>query len=76
MVIGGGGDSCYYWAASFWGACYSGWACLAPLRLFSDICRKHTHTSDLTLQSFSIRKDLETFMALNSFSDKEESGNK
>jgi hypothetical protein len=24
-----------------------------------------THTSDLTLQSFSIRKDLETFVALN-----------
>jgi hypothetical protein len=31
---------------------------LAPLRLFSDICRNCTHKSNLTLQSFSIRKDV------------------
>jgi hypothetical protein len=88
MVIGGGGGNCC-WGASTRGVCCCCWACLPPLRLLSDICRKHTHIISNSavfqhkkwyVEVFTILNNWASLLTLNTgkhiFSDKQESGNK
>jgi hypothetical protein len=68
MVIGGGGGKCCCGAASSWGAYCSGCARLAPLRLFSDICRNHTHIRSDSAVFQHKKRYTEIFTALNNWS--------